>query len=88
MERALVPTSNTPADDRPGLVAKFVDEGAPGAEGALWFKNPAYNPPAASKTEDVEASSPGFGDGAFGAEGALWFTKQAYNPAAKPERDR
>jgi hypothetical protein len=88
MARTLIPTSRTTADDIPGLAAKFVDEGALGAEGALWFKNPAYNPPAARNTEGIEASSLGFGDGAFGPEGALWFTLPAYNPAAKPERDR
>ncbi|MGP6158753.1 MAG: hypothetical protein ACLPYS_14825 [Vulcanimicrobiaceae bacterium] len=88
MARTLIPTTNTPADDLPGLPAKFVDEGALGPEGSVWFKNPAYNPPVVLKTGELEASTSDFGDGAFGAEGALWFTKPAYNPAAKPERDR
>jgi hypothetical protein len=82
----LVPTAK-PDDQIPGLAAKFGNEGALGSEGALWFANPAYNPPTVIKTSDVEATSPGFGEGAFGPEGALWFTKAAYNPAAKPDRE-
>ncbi|MFY9781304.1 MAG: hypothetical protein WAJ85_12450 [Candidatus Baltobacteraceae bacterium] len=87
MARTLLPPTGAPADQLPGLVAKFGNEGTVGPEGALWFTNPAYNPPAARKNGEVEASSPDFGDGAFGNEGALWFTKPAYNPAANPERE-